>query len=250
MRGILEHLGRWRYADPGRRGLTVLVGLAVLAAGGGAWYVTAVAPSAASHPVTPIVAFPTEPPPLPDASSESVSPVESAAGEAAAGGTASAVASASLVVDVVGRVAHPGLVTLPPGARVFDAVTAAGGVLPGTDTVALNLASRLVDGEQVVVGIPLPTSGIGGVLPARDAGEPPSEASRPTAGQAAEHGLINLNTATQQELETLPGVGPVLAGNIVAWRNRHGRFSSVAQLQEVPGIGPAKYAQLRTRVRV
>ena len=135
--------------------------------------------------------------------------------------SASPSAAASVVVDVAGKVRHPGVLTLPAGSRVVDAVRAAGGALPGVDTGPLNLARRLVDGEQVLVGVTPPPG---------------------TGGAAA--GRVNLNTATAAQLETLPGVGPVLAARIVEWRDGHGGFRSVSQLQQVPGIGPAKYAEL------
>ena len=133
-----------------------------------------------------------------------------------------------LVVDVTGKVRHPGLVHLPVGARVDDALRAAGGLLPGTPTGLLNLARKLVDGEQVLVGVGL----------------------APGAGGSATAGLLDLNAATAQDLDALPGIGPVLAERIVAWRTEHSRFASVDQLREVDGIGEAKYSSLKAKVTV
>lgn len=140
---------------------------------------------------------------------------------------ASATGGPELVVDVAGRVRRPGLVRLPPGARVDDALRAAGGVLPGTSTGTLNLAAKVQDGEQVLVA---------------DA----AAASSSTGGSAQ----LDLNTATAQELDALPGIGPVLADRIVSWRTDHGRFGSVDQLREVSGIGESKYQSLKAKVRV
>jgi competence protein ComEA len=143
--------------------------------------------------------------------------------------------STYLVVDVEGKVRRPGVVRLAAGARVVDALRAAGGVRPGTDTTALNLARLLVDGEQILVGVPQAPAG-------------EASGSSPTGGGASD--LLDLNTATAEQLERLPGVGPVLAQRILDWRQEHGRFSSVDELQEVPGIGPAKFAAVAKKVRV
>lgn len=144
----------------------------------------------------------------------------------------------TVVVAVAGGVRRPGLITLPGGSRVADAVTAAGGVRPGVDLGLLNLARRLVDGEQVVVGAvaaPGP-AGAGGSAGAGAAG-----------GSGA---LLSLNTATAEQLDSLPGVGPVLAARIVTYRTQHGGFRSVDQLREVTGIGEAKFADIRSLVSV
>jgi competence protein ComEA len=138
-----------------------------------------------------------------------------------------------VVVDVVGRVRHPGLVRLPAGSRVDDAVRAAGGAAPGTDLTGLNLARVLVDGEQIAVGIAVRV--------------PPPGTSGSSGARA---GLINLNTATPEQLDSLPGIGPVLAQRILDWRTEHGRFVSVDQLREVSGIGEAKFADVRGLVTV
>ena len=135
-----------------------------------------------------------------------------------------------LVVHVAGLVRHPGVVTLTPGARVVDALTAAGGPGPGADLGSVNLARLLVDGEQIRV---------------LDTGEPAPPGSSGPADR-----VLSLNSATAAELESLPGVGPVLAGRILDWRMRHGRFSSVEELREVSGIGEKLFATLAPLVRV
>lgn len=137
-----------------------------------------------------------------------------------------------LVVDVVGKVRRPGVYRLPSGARVNDAVAAAGGVLTGVDPVSVNLARKLSDGEQVVVGLPAAAPLTG----------PPAAAGGTAAGPAA--GPVDLNSATTAQLDALPGVGPVLAQRIVDWRSQHGRFGSVDQLRSVSGIGDAKFRDL------
>ncbi len=143
----------------------------------------------------------------------------------------------AIVVDVVGKVRHPGVYRLSGAARVDDALRAAGGALAGVDLSGVNLARRLTDGEQVAVGVPgvSPTPAVAGTstMPASSTG----------AG-----GAVDLNTATLEQLDALPGVGPVLAQHILDWRAAHGRFDSIDQLQEVSGIGPSKFAALRSRV--
>nr|WP_249126327.1 ComEA family DNA-binding protein [Streptomyces sp. A2-16] len=147
-------------------------------------------------------------------------------------------AGAEIVVDVSGKVREPGIQRLPAGSRVADALKAAGGVRPGTDTDGLNRARFLVDGEQVVVGgpaAPAPASGAGGPV----VGGPAGTASAP----------VSLNTATVDQLDTLPGVGPVLAQHILDYRTQHGGFRSVDELREVNGIGDRRFADLRNLVR-
>jgi competence protein ComEA len=157
-----------------------------------------------------------------------------------------------VVVSVVGLVHTPGLVTLAPGARIADALKAAGGTTDGADTIGLNMARQVDDGEQIVVGI-APVKGQPAVLgssvsPGAAAPGPTSSASRPAKGGPAQP--VNLNTATVQQLDTLPGVGPVMAAAIVAWRDANGKFTSVDQLSEVDGIGPGRLEKLRPLVRV
>lgn len=140
-------------------------------------------------------------------------------------------AALPVVVDVAGEVAEPGVRTLPPGSRVADAIDAAGGPSPGTDTAGINRARTLTDGEHIVIG-----------------GEPAPGQEGPAFGGVTADGRVSLNSATVQELQQLPGVGPVLADSIAAYREQHGRFTSVDQLLSVSGIGDARLADLRDRV--
>jgi competence protein ComEA len=158
-----------------------------------------------------------------------VEPV-AAATEAASAPAAGPASPAVIVVAIAGRVVRPGLVRLPPGSRVADAIEAAGGVLPGTDMSYVNLARKLVDGELIVIG----------------ATPPPDQPG--AGGQPA--GPVNLNTATLAQLDTLPGVGPVLAGRIIDYRTKHGGFHSVSELRQVEGVGDARYEQLKDLVTV
>ena len=160
-------------------------------------------------------------------------PVGLASSSASAPGTPSA--SAEVVVDVAGKVRKPGIVRLPSGSRVVDALEAAGGARRGVDLSSLNLARLLVDGEQVLVGMAVPP------------GIAPSAASAATApgGPAA---LVNLNTADQATLEELPGVGPVTAQAILQWRTENGAFTAVEELLEVSGIGDATLAEIAPHV--
>ncbi|MFB8754805.1 helix-hairpin-helix domain-containing protein [Streptomyces nigra] len=146
---------------------------------------------------------------------------------------------AEIVVDVGGKVRDPGVHRLPAGSRVADALRAAGGVRPGTDTDGLNQARFLVDGEQVIVGAP---PGAAGPAPAVGTGGAAGPGGAPTAP-------VSLNTATLEQLDTLPGVGPVLAQHIIDHRTRHGGFRSVDELRDVNGIGDRRFADLRNLVR-
>jgi competence protein ComEA len=130
-----------------------------------------------------------------------------------------------IVIDVKGDVISPGLVTLPAGSRVADAIAAAGGVIPTADVTSLNLAERLSDGQMIFIGN---TQSL-------------SLSSDPR---------VNLNLATEADLDSLPGVGPVMAGRIIAWRESNQRFHSIEELQEVPGIGPKVFANLKPLVRI
>ncbi|WP_233535552.1 ComEA family DNA-binding protein, partial [Streptomyces sp. CRB46] len=159
------------------------------------------------------------------------------------GGTVEATAGGEIVVDVGGKVRKPGVHRLPAGARVEDALRAAGGVRPGTKTDGLNRARFLVDGEQVVVGAPAPPAGTGPAGPGGVGG------SGGTAAGAAPAAPVSLNTATADQLDTLPGVGPVLAQHIIDYRTRQGGFRSVDELREVNGIGERRFADLRNLVR-
>ncbi len=154
---------------------------------------------------------------------------------------ASAPASAILVVHVVGEVRRPGLYRLRDGARIADAVHRAGGALRDADLAAVNLAAPLVDGVQVAV-------------PAQ-AAEAPGSPSPPSSGAGSAGGstgaagpLVSLSSATVEELDQLPGVGPITAQKIVDYRAEHGPFASVDDLDAVPGIGPTRIEQLRDLV--
>ncbi len=148
----------------------------------------------------------------------------------AADAAASPAAVESLVVDVAGKVRRPGIAVLEPGARVIDALQAAGGARPGVDLSSLNLARALVDGEQILVGIPA-AAGVGALVASPGAGPAPGA-------------LVNLNSADQTVLESLPEVGPVTAQAIIAWREEHGGFTAVDQLLDVDGIGEATLAKI------
>ncbi|WP_371615838.1 helix-hairpin-helix domain-containing protein [Streptomyces sp. NBC_00454] len=134
-----------------------------------------------------------------------------------------------ILVDVSGKVRDPGVRRLPAGSRVEDALVAAGGVRPGTDITGLNRARVLMDGEQVLVGAPAPPPTGGGAAPAS--------------------GPLSLGTATAEQLDGLPGVGPVLAQHIVDFRTARGGFRSVEELRQVNGIGERRFADLRKLVR-
>ena len=133
------------------------------------------------------------------------------------------VSSLNVVVDVQGSVRSPGVVELPVGSRVLDAVAAAGGLKQGA-VAGTNLARRVEDGEQIVIG-----------------------AARSTGSSAAD-GRVRINSATQAELEDLPGVGPVLASRLIAYRTDHGRFRNLAAIDAVSGVGPAMLANLKDAI--
>ncbi|MET7964489.1 ComEA family DNA-binding protein [Micromonospora zamorensis] len=197
--------------DPGRRGvraLAVVAVVVVLGAAGWAWR---------SRP-----------------QSEPVAPLVSVAASAAPADEPSASGPGELVVAVAGKVRKPGLVRLPAGSRLADAVQAAGGALPGVDVALLNPARKVTDGELIVVGV-----------------TPPPAPAGPAAGEAAPAvGPLNLNTATLAQLDALPGVGPVLAQRILTHRDQHGGFKAVGDLRQVDGIGDARYEQLKDLVTV
>ncbi len=163
-------------------------------------------------------------------------PAGSAASFSSSGGGGFAIDSSGsggdVVVDVTGAVERPGVYRLPAGARVTDAVQRAGGASGGALLEAINLAARLADGQQVVV----PKRGPGGAPVAN-------------AGPAGEEGPISLGTATVEQLDTIDGIGPVTAEDIIEYRDQHGGLSSVEQLDQVSGIGPATMESLRARLQ-
>jgi competence protein ComEA len=233
-RRVQRWLARWLPAswagarwDPGRRGALALAAVAAVAAVVAAVGVWAERPVPEPVPSLPLVAgAPPAGPVLPVAAPVDTGP---------------------LVVSVSGRVARPGLVRLAPGSRVGDAVDAAGGATPDADLTGLNLAARVTDGEQVVVGVPTPVTPPAGA--AAGGAAPGSGGGSGGAGGAA-GGRVDLNTATLEQLDQLPGVGPVTAQRILEWRTQNGRFAAVEQLQEVSGIGDARFATLRDLVSV
>jgi competence protein ComEA len=141
---------------------------------------------------------------------------------------------ALVVVDVVGAVRRPGLYRLPQGSRIADAVARAGGATRRADLALVNLAAPLADGVQIVVPARVPTG----------AGSPGGDGAA-----AATTGPVHLNTATLEQLDALPGVGPVTAQKILDYRQQHGAFANVDELDAVPGIGPARLEQLRDLVQ-
>ncbi|MFC5996838.1 helix-hairpin-helix domain-containing protein [Pseudonocardia hispaniensis] len=210
----------WRDArlDPGRPGavaLALVTAIAAVLAAVGVW---------AGRPRP-------EPVAVPPAGLATVNPDP-------AGGAAPDPA-APLVVSVVGKVARPGLVRVPDGSRVADVIDGVGGPLPGVDLSGTNLARRVVDGEQIAIGVPVTPDGGGGVLVAG-----------PGRAPSGTNGKIDLNRATVEQLDGLPGVGPVTASRIVEWRTRNGRFSRIEQLREIEGIGARRFGQLRDLVTV
>ncbi|MDQ0990865.1 competence protein ComEA [Streptomyces sp. V3I7] len=171
-------------------------------------------------------------------------------GPAAAGGVAGAAVGGSpgtagteIVVDVSGKVRNPGIHRLPAGSRVADALRAAGGVRPGTSTEGLNRARLLIDGEQVAVGTPALAA-----APGTGSAAGPG-ASGSTAAGAGPATPVSLNTATADQLDTLPGVGPVLAQHIIDYRTQHGGYRSVDELRQVNGIGDRRFSDLRNLVQ-
>ncbi|MGZ8597000.1 MAG: helix-hairpin-helix domain-containing protein [Actinomycetota bacterium] len=199
-----------------------LVGLVVVVAatmaGAGLWYVRSL-----PKPVTIAAGAP-----------------QPAVADTGAGVTASAVASPTgppIIVDVTGWVHEPGVYEFVQGDRVIDAVDRAGGAKHGADLSVLNLAAPLTDGTQVVV----PKQGAGGSA---------AVAPGTTGSGAAGGGLVNINTASATELETLSGIGEVLAGAIVDYRTENGPFASVDDLETVSGIGPATLEEIRDQVTV
>jgi competence protein ComEA len=153
-------------------------------------------------------------------------------------------ATSTVVVDVDGKVRRPGVVELAEGSRVIDAIRKAGGLARRGDTGVLNLAEVLIDGQQIVVPAAGQSPTPGNVIPGSTPVDPaPSSGVGSTAS-------VSINSASQVELETLPGIGPVLAAAILEWRTQNGGFTSIEQLQEVSGIGPATFAELAPLVRL
>lgn len=226
--GLIERVpatvrdGRVTVSRTAAAGIALLAVAALVLAGSYAWRARAVEAVVPMAPSTSV--------PLPGASLGA-----SPDGPQEPGGGASASPAGEIVVDVAGKVRRPGVVQLPLGSRVVDAIEAAGGVRGVVDLTGLNLARILSDGEQVLVGVD---------------GAAPAPGAPGVTGDAPDGAMVDLNTATLEQLEALPGVGPVLGQRIIDWRTAHGRFSSIDELREVSGIGDARFADLAPRVRV
>ncbi len=219
---------RWRLT---RRHVMVMAALSLIAViGSMAWMLRAKA--------VPIAVAVGEAPPSATASS-----LSSVGSSASPGQPASSVAP-TILVHVLGAVITPGVVALHEGARVADALAAAGGLRSDADPAELNLAAVLADGSQVVIGTKAAPRGEVRAGTQPDGGT----AVGPTGG--ATTALVNLNTATLEQLDALPGVGPVLAQAIIDYRTKHGKFGRIEELQEVDGIGAKTYAQIAPHVRV
>lgn len=206
---VIPEPGRHSRNAPSRWSPAHLGAVAVLAAAAlalVAWSVLRAAPQEIAAPVS--------------APSGASTPLLVSATRAPAGTT-------EVVIDIAGKVRRPGVATLPAGSRVVDALRHAGGARNGVDLSTLNLARPLVDGEQILVGV--------STAPGRAAGA----LSAPAPGA-----LVNLNSASVDQLEGLPGVGPVTAGKIVDWRTEHGAFTAVDELLDVSGIGTKTLAEL------
>lgn len=217
-----------------RPGRAVAAAVALCAISVALWWLLRPPPAVAPETLLPM-ATTVAPAAQPPASPPGVPGAPGTSSTAAASPTAP---PATVAVHVAGAVARPGVLWLPEGSRVVDAIAAAGGAAADADTDRINLAAPLADGAWIHVprvGEPTPS--------------PPAGASGATAGEGST-GPIDLNTASAEQLETLPGVGPATAAAIVEHRNAHGPFPSVDALADVPGIGAAKLARLRPLVRV
>ncbi|MDG4799180.1 ComEA family DNA-binding protein [Micromonospora sp. WMMD980] len=223
-RGLASRLPGPGAFDPGRRGVRALAAVAALVVLAAAVWAWRSRPTA--EPVRPVAP-----------AGEATAGVATQAAGAVTEATPAA-STGQVVVAVAGKVRRPGLVRLPAGARLADAVEAAGGALPGVDVALLNPARKVTDGELILVGVSAPP---GQAAPGPAAGGAPG-------GPAA--GPVNLNTATLAQLDALPGVGPVLAQRILDHREQHGGFRSVSDLRQVEGIGDARYEQLKELVTV
>jgi len=144
-------------------------------------------------------------------------------------------APAVIVIDVAGKVMKPGVYKLDLGARAIDALTAAGGAKSGVDLSDINLAHVLSDGEQIIVGAPRVVVS--------------SSKSSKTKAKVAS-GPININTATAAQLDSLPGIGPVMANRIISYRQKNGLFKTLDELRKVPGMGAAKYAEIQSQIKI
>ncbi len=241
----IDRLARWR-RDP-RAGVALLVVAAVVA--GLVWY------RIGSRSVGPAPGYAagasgaaSTPRPGEGAGSPGGEPGAAGSGApasvATSGGPTAAKRTRPLVVHVAGAVVRPGVVELPPGSRVIDAVEAAGGARPEADLDRLNLAALLADGQRVAV------AKAGEPPPVLDSAAAGTGTGASAGGSAGSGGPLDLNTATQQQLEELPGVGPVLARSIISERERRGGFRRVEDLRSVRGIGDQRFSDLKPLVTV
>ena len=238
--------------DPGRRGMIILLLVAALAAVATAFGVWRDRPEPRPVETSAVAALAVSSEPAASGSGSSApGPAGSAPpgsgdlGADQAGADLSAPgAPGEIVVSVTGLVGQPGVVTLDSGSRVADAIAAAGGATAEADLTGMNLAARLADGDSVVVGAAPAAGDVASGVSGGVAGSVTAADSAPAGGP------IDLNSADEAALDTLPGVGPVMAQNILAWRETNGRFTSVEQLQEISGIGPSRYAQISPLVTV
>lgn len=224
-------------------GALILVSVAALVFGGRVLWARA---SAQPHPVTPAgsAAGPAGGPASSLGSTTAgTAPRSATARQGFAAASSPSATPTTLVVQVVGQVRKPGVVHVKSGSRVQDVVSAAGGALPGADLSAINLARLVSDGEQIQVPKP-------GEHPTPPAGPASAATSAAAGGAGSGVGVVDLNTADQAALESLPGVGPVTAQRILQWRADNGRFSTVDELGEVSGIGDKTLEQLRPHVSV
>ncbi len=244
--------------NPGRRGaalLSVIAALAAVVAAVGVWWSRPQPQPVAPTSLTPVIGSVAASGPsasdVRDAAvrsdpseSDRLDPAAARTAETADAGQPTPVPTGPILVSVTGKVRHPGVVAVPRDARVADAIAAAGGALHQSDLTGLNLAAHLSDGDSVVVAGPNGSA----VQPQNpDASGGPGSVGAVGATPVAP---VDLNTADQAALEQLPGVGPVTAAAIITWRTDHGPFTSVDQLQAVPGIGPAKFARISPHATV
>ena len=154
-----------------------------------------------------------------------------------------------LIVQVSGAVANPGVYSLTPGSRVQDALREAGGLLPEAESQTLNLAAILHDGERLIVPFKK-VEATSRPAEVNSSTTPSVEINQPSAQTASEGGLININTALQTELDSLPGIGPATAQKIIAYRETNGPFATIEEIMNVSGIGPATFEKIKLLISV